>query len=272
MYRGSLGPGMLETTRLNVRGLATMREIAAWTTPGVCSAALSARSAPSGSPSRLRWLMVACTRYRRPSGSGSSHGRSANTNEMWLPSTSAGERTFTGTIALSGVRYSPRRIMRARMAPVTAASMTSLTVVSYVRFTFCRSSSGRWVQARRRSGESAPLIELAVAPQWHGHDFIDEPRQRTFCLEHVAIDGEAVIVDPLGSVQAEGDWRELLAIARGAGEAAPDVITQLLERREAAVSRWREDGNPADVHVRGGRLNRQERRVETRQTRAAHNN
>ena len=48
-------------------------------------------------------------------------------------------------------------------------------------------------------------------------------------LEHVAIDGEAVIVDPLGSVQAEGDWRELLAIARGAGEAAPDVIAQLLE-------------------------------------------
>src|SRR5947208_3129467 len=116
------------------------------------------------------------------------------------------------------------------------------------------------------------LPQWTVAPQWHGHDFIDEPRQRTFCLEHVAIDGEAVIVDPLGSVQAEGDWRELLAIARGAGEAAPDVITQLLERREAAVSRWREDGNPADVHVRGGRLNRQERRVETRQTRAAHNN
>ena len=140
-----------------------MREIACWTTPGVCSAALSARSAPSGSPSRLRWLMVACTRYRRPSGSGSSHGRSANTNEMWLPSTSSGERTFTGTIAFSGVRYSPRRIMRARMAPVTAASMTSLTVVSYVRFTFCRSSSGRWVQARRRSGERAPLIELAGA-------------------------------------------------------------------------------------------------------------
>ncbi len=49
------------------------------------------------------------------------------------------------------------------MPPATAASITSLTVVPYARLIVRRSSSGRWVQARRRSGESCPLSTLAGA-------------------------------------------------------------------------------------------------------------
>ena len=61
MYIGTVGPGMLETTRLNARGLAISRDRACCTVTGVREAAFSTRSEPSGSPSRLQRLMLACT-------------------------------------------------------------------------------------------------------------------------------------------------------------------------------------------------------------------
>ena len=45
---------MLDTTRLKVRGLAMSRDRVCCTVTGACAAAFSTRSAPSGSPSRLR--------------------------------------------------------------------------------------------------------------------------------------------------------------------------------------------------------------------------
>ncbi len=39
-----------------------------------------------------------------------SQGSSVNTKEMWLPSTSLGQRTLTGTIAFSAIGCSPWRI------------------------------------------------------------------------------------------------------------------------------------------------------------------
>ncbi len=49
------------------------------------------------------------------------------------------------------------------MPPATAASITSLTLVPYVRLTIRRSSSGRSAHARRRSGDSERLSALAGA-------------------------------------------------------------------------------------------------------------
>ena len=58
---GTVGPGTLETTRLKARGLASRRDRACCTVTGVREAAFSTRSEPSGSPSRLHLLMLACT-------------------------------------------------------------------------------------------------------------------------------------------------------------------------------------------------------------------
>ena len=108
---------MFDTVRLKVRGLATMCETMSWSCFGAYVTALSMRSTPWGSPSRLRVLVSPWITFSRRTGSGSSHGRSMNMNEMRLPSFLAGARTFTGTIVLSFVGVLPRAARRAAHFP-----------------------------------------------------------------------------------------------------------------------------------------------------------
>ena len=114
------------------------------------------------------------------------------------------------------------------------------------------------------------LPQRAVAAQRHRHHLVDEVLERPGRPVDVTIDREGGVVDPLRRVQAQRDRRELLAVARRAPEPQLDVIAQLGEARQRPVGGRREDRDPADVHVRGGRLHREERRVERRQARAAH--
>ena len=86
MYSGSGGPGMLDTVRLKVRGLAISRETTRWTGVGTKPSERTTSSAPSGFPARLRSLVAAWISRSRRTGSGSSQGRSTNMNEIRLPS------------------------------------------------------------------------------------------------------------------------------------------------------------------------------------------
>ena len=146
---------MFDTVRLNARGLATRCESACCTVRGACPSAFSTRSAPSGWPPRLRLPICSITRARRRNGSGSSHGRSTNTNEIWFPSWPApfSPRTFTGTIVFRRTGRSPRLSRNSRTAPATTASTTSLTVAPKRLLIRRRSASGRRARARCRRGE-----------------------------------------------------------------------------------------------------------------------
>ena len=156
---------MFDTVRLNARGLATRCESACCTVRGAYPSAFSTRSAPSGWPPRLRLPISSITHARRRSGSGSSQGRSTNTNEIWLPSCSPpfSPRTLTGTIVLSGTGGSPRASRNARTAPATAASTTSLTVAPKRPLIRRRSASGRRARARCRRGEIGSLRQVRGA-------------------------------------------------------------------------------------------------------------
>jgi hypothetical protein len=77
---------MFDTVRLNARGLATIRETRRWIGGGTSPIECITSSAPSGSPERLRSVVVAWISRSRRTGSGSSHGRSTNMNEIRLPS------------------------------------------------------------------------------------------------------------------------------------------------------------------------------------------
>jgi hypothetical protein len=80
----------------------------------------------------------------------------------------------------------------------------------------------------------------------------------------MALDAELGIVDPERVVHRPRDGDQALAIARRDGQAASDVLLQRCEGRGTPARSAPEPGDPADVHVRSGALDLQERRVERR--------
>ena len=102
---------MFETTTLNVRGLATKRDITRWSADGAAAARSSTVVAPAGSPVALARFVAWLMSRSRHSGLGSSQGSSRKMNEIRLPSSPAAPpaRTLTGTIALSRAGVSPCR-------------------------------------------------------------------------------------------------------------------------------------------------------------------
>jgi hypothetical protein len=72
---------------------------------------------------------------------------------------------------------------------------------------------------------------------------------------------EARVVDPAGAQEAAGRPREALAVARQPVQAPADHQREIVVGRRIAV----EQQDPADVHVRGGVLDLQERSVESAQ-------
>ena len=150
---------MFETVRLNARGLARNRDTGRCSGVGIRLTDRTTSSAPCGSPARLRCDVSACTRCSRRAGSGSSHGRSTNMNEIRLPSSPASprSRTLTGTIALSAIGVSPCRLRRRLIAPDEAARMTSFSFVPNAVLIPRSSSRGRETCARWRRGEFATL-------------------------------------------------------------------------------------------------------------------
>ena len=153
---------MFDTVRLNARGLATRWEMACWSVRGAYPSAFSTRSAPSGWPPRLRLPISSITQARRRSGSGSSQGRSTNTNEIWFPSSAAPflPRTLTGTIVLRRTGGSPRAGGRNARHRPPRASTTSLTVApkrSLMAQVVQRAACAR---ARCRRGEIGSLRQV----------------------------------------------------------------------------------------------------------------
>ena len=94
-----------------------------------------------------------------------SNGSSTNANEMRFPSDSASAsvRTFTGTIALSGVGSSPRVSARSRSAPAASARQTSLTVAPATVLTWRTASrSTEWRTSVRRGPMRALSTEAGA--------------------------------------------------------------------------------------------------------------
>ena len=143
--------------------------------------------------------------------------------------------------------------------------------------TAARPSTMQWWDlptiARRRFARvlaDPHLPERAVTTQRYRHHLVDQAVERTWRPVDVPIDREGGVVDPLGRVQAERDRRELLAVARRAADAQLDVVAQLREARQPPLGGRREQRDPAHVHVRGRRLDREEGGIERRQPWARH--
>jgi hypothetical protein len=113
-----------------------------------------------------------------------------------------------------------------------------------------------------------PVLELVgdrhlpkrpAAVERRRHHPIDDVREAGLArVPDMARDVEAVVVDPERVVQAEWNRLDLLAVARGAREPARDVIAHLDEPRRRSVGGWREQRDPAHVHVGGRRLHLEE--------------
>ena len=86
---------------------------------------------------------------------------------------------------------------------------------------------------------------------------------------HVVADVERGVVDPLRVVQAERHPGKLLPVAGRERHPALDAPAQLPEARSLRAFRWPEERHPPDVHVSGGGLHLQERRIERRKSHAA---
>jgi hypothetical protein len=77
----------------------------------------------------------------------------------------------------------------------------------------------------------------------------------------VELEVEARVVHPQRPAALQGRERELLAVARDEVQPRADVVDERLEGRRRAF----EDEHGPDVHVRGGALLREERRVHRRE-------
>jgi hypothetical protein len=84
------------------------------------------------------------------------------------------------------------------------------------------------------------------------------------CGQDMVLDAEVGIVDPERVVHRPRDGDQALAIAWRDPQAAGDVLLQRRKGRGTPARSAPELGDPADVHVRSGALDLEERRVERR--------